>query len=282
MSRRCATSDTKKMSQRFGCINILPNFAARKKNVRSLLHARRKVVILRSTNKPIKVRTMDLIKIAEQAFQRENAPEIPEFKAGDTVNVNYRIIEGNKERIQAFKGVVRAQNVRERGSGAYLPDVLPVHPIPRGIAPRESASGPHLLFPQTHRKESQNQRKENVMPSREKTKKVRSKRDALSLSTPATAISPKVSTNTTPPRSSPHAAPPNAKTPGAQRHTPILIPVSKAPTTHNTTLAKATPSTPPSNKKTSLKFQTPNADFSIFFLTLLHHQNHKIWKPTRF
>lgn len=87
-------------------MKILPNFAARKKNVRSLLHARRKVVILRSTNKPIKVRTMDLIKIAEQAFQRENAPEIPEFKAGDTVNVNYRIIEGNKERIQAFKGVV--------------------------------------------------------------------------------------------------------------------------------------------------------------------------------
>ena len=65
-------------------MKILPNFAARKKNVRSLLHARRKVVILRSTNKPIKVRTMDLIKIAEQAFQRENAPEIPEFKAGDT------------------------------------------------------------------------------------------------------------------------------------------------------------------------------------------------------
>jgi large subunit ribosomal protein L19 len=47
---------------------------------------------------------MDLIKVAEQAFAKEISH--PEFKSGDTVTVAYRIIEGNKERIQQFRGVV--------------------------------------------------------------------------------------------------------------------------------------------------------------------------------
>jgi len=49
---------------------------------------------------------MDLIKIAEQAFANENRAELPSFNTGDTISVHYRIIEGNKERIQVFKGVV--------------------------------------------------------------------------------------------------------------------------------------------------------------------------------
>ena len=47
---------------------------------------------------------MDLIKVAEQAFRVEN--DHPEIKAGDTVTVAYRIREGNKERIQEFRGDV--------------------------------------------------------------------------------------------------------------------------------------------------------------------------------
>jgi len=47
---------------------------------------------------------MDLIKIAEQAFATEK--EVPAFKSGDTVTVAYRIKEGNKERIQMYRGVV--------------------------------------------------------------------------------------------------------------------------------------------------------------------------------
>ncbi len=47
---------------------------------------------------------MDLIKIAEQAFATEK--ELPVFKSGDTVTVAYRIKEGNKERIQLYRGVV--------------------------------------------------------------------------------------------------------------------------------------------------------------------------------
>jgi large subunit ribosomal protein L19 len=47
---------------------------------------------------------MDLMKVAEQAFA--SGKEFPAFKSGDTITVAYRIKEGNKERIQQFKGVV--------------------------------------------------------------------------------------------------------------------------------------------------------------------------------
>ena len=40
--------------------------------------------------------------------------EIPAFKAGDNVTVNYKILEGNKERIQSFKGDV----IKRQGTGA--------------------------------------------------------------------------------------------------------------------------------------------------------------------
>lgn len=46
----------------------------------------------------------DLIKIAEEAFA--TGKTYPTFKAGDTVTVAYKIIEGNKERIQLYRGVV--------------------------------------------------------------------------------------------------------------------------------------------------------------------------------
>jgi len=45
----------------------------------------------------------DLIKIAEEAFA--TGKQHPQFKAGDTVTVAYKIIEGNKERIQLYRGV---------------------------------------------------------------------------------------------------------------------------------------------------------------------------------
>ncbi len=48
---------------------------------------------------------MDLIKIAEEAFATPKK-DIDQFGPGDTVNVAYRIKEGNKERIQQYRGVV--------------------------------------------------------------------------------------------------------------------------------------------------------------------------------
>ena len=49
---------------------------------------------------------MDLIKVVEQAFTTGKAATYPEFKAGDTLTVTYRIKEGDKERLKKFKGVV--------------------------------------------------------------------------------------------------------------------------------------------------------------------------------
>lgn len=47
---------------------------------------------------------MDLIKVAEEAFATGKTH--PEFGPGDTITVAYRIKEGNKERIQQYRGVV--------------------------------------------------------------------------------------------------------------------------------------------------------------------------------
>lgn len=54
---------------------------------------------------------MDKLKLVEQTIVND---DIPQFTAGDTVNVHYRVREGEKERIQQYQGVV----LNERGSGA--------------------------------------------------------------------------------------------------------------------------------------------------------------------
>jgi len=59
----------------------------------------------------------------------------PRFKAGDNVTVNYKIIEGNKERIQSFKGdVIKRQGdghtatftVRKISDGVGVERIFPV------------------------------------------------------------------------------------------------------------------------------------------------------------
>lgn len=55
----------------------------------------------------------NLIAVAQEAF-KQDIPERPDFKAGDTITVTIRIKEGNKERSQNFRGVV----LQRRGSGA--------------------------------------------------------------------------------------------------------------------------------------------------------------------
>ncbi|MBN2212873.1 MAG: 50S ribosomal protein L19 [Bacteroidales bacterium] len=54
---------------------------------------------------------MDKLKVAESFFSVNN--EYPKFSPGDTITVHYKIREGNKERIQQFRGVV----LQRRGSG---------------------------------------------------------------------------------------------------------------------------------------------------------------------
>jgi large subunit ribosomal protein L19 len=56
----------------------------------------------------IKYRIMDLIKVVENQFATKK--EYPAFRAGDTITVHYKIVEGNKERIQQYRGVVLQRN----------------------------------------------------------------------------------------------------------------------------------------------------------------------------
>lgn len=78
---------------------------------------------------------MDLINLVEQSFRNEKAAQFPQFKAGDTVTVSYKIKEGDKERIQKFKGVViqikgatpftRTFTVRKIASGVGVERIFP-------------------------------------------------------------------------------------------------------------------------------------------------------------
>ena len=52
----------------------------------------------------IKTTAMNLLKYAEQ--QLITKTNVPAFRAGDTVTVNYKIKEGDKERVQQFTGVI--------------------------------------------------------------------------------------------------------------------------------------------------------------------------------
>jgi large subunit ribosomal protein L19 len=54
---------------------------------------------------------MELLKAVEVQFNTKN--EYPDFKSGDTITVHYKIREGNKERIQNFRGVV----LQRKGTG---------------------------------------------------------------------------------------------------------------------------------------------------------------------
>jgi large subunit ribosomal protein L19 len=53
--------------------------------------------------------------------------DIPEFKAGDTLRVHTRVIEGEKERIQIFEGVC----IRRKGGGVH--ETFTVHKVSNGV-----------------------------------------------------------------------------------------------------------------------------------------------------
>lgn len=54
---------------------------------------------------------MDKIRAIEQQQLREG---LPEFGVGDTVKVMYKVVEGSRERVQPFQGIV----IRRHGAGA--------------------------------------------------------------------------------------------------------------------------------------------------------------------
>ena len=76
---------------------------------------------------------MNKLDQVESAYLRD---DIPEFKAGDSVRVHVRVVEGGRERVQAFEGVVIARGggglrstftVRKMSFGVGVERVFPVH-----------------------------------------------------------------------------------------------------------------------------------------------------------
>ena len=76
---------------------------------------------------------MNIIEVLEQEQLRS---DIPEFRAGDTVKVHAKIVEGNRERIQVFEGVVISRSgsgvrenltVRRVSYGVGVERTFPVH-----------------------------------------------------------------------------------------------------------------------------------------------------------
>jgi large subunit ribosomal protein L19 len=49
----------------------------------------------------------------ESLEQRQLRNDLPQFKAGDTVRVHFKVIEGNRQRVQVFEGIV----IKKQGAG---------------------------------------------------------------------------------------------------------------------------------------------------------------------
>ena len=76
---------------------------------------------------------MDILQEATRSQIREG---LPEFAPGDTLRVNVRVREGDKERLQAFEGVCIARKgggisetftVRKVSSGVGVERIFPIH-----------------------------------------------------------------------------------------------------------------------------------------------------------
>ena len=74
--------------------------------------------------------------IIDKINAKQINPNVPEFRVGDTLRVDVRIIEGNKERIQAFEGVCTERKgsgvsetftVRKKSAGIGVERIFPVH-----------------------------------------------------------------------------------------------------------------------------------------------------------
>ena len=74
--------------------------------------------------------------VIDKITKEQLNPNIPEFRVGDTVRVDVKIIVGKRERIQAFEGIVMARKgsgisetftVRKNSYGVGVERVFPLH-----------------------------------------------------------------------------------------------------------------------------------------------------------
>jgi len=88
------------------------------------------LIILRKFRKEKKMNLMELVE------REQLRTDLPDFKAGDTIRVHVKIVEGEKERIQPFEGVVIRKKrggirstftVRKISYGIGVERVFPIH-----------------------------------------------------------------------------------------------------------------------------------------------------------
>ena len=74
--------------------------------------------------------------VIDKITEKQMNPNVPEFRVGDTVRVDVKIIEGKRERIQAFEGTVVARKgggvsetftVRKISYGVGVERIFPMH-----------------------------------------------------------------------------------------------------------------------------------------------------------
>ncbi len=82
-----------------------------------------------------------LIKLVNEQMWTKSEADVPSFKAGDTITVTYRIVEGNKERLQSFRGVV----IQIKGSGKTK--MFTIRKISNGVGVAAGSSGRFFLYP---------------------------------------------------------------------------------------------------------------------------------------
>ena len=80
---------------------------------------------------------MDLINVVERSFANEKVASYPKFKAGDTITITLKIKEGDKYRLQKFRGVViqisgatpftKTFTVRKISGGIGVERIFPYH-----------------------------------------------------------------------------------------------------------------------------------------------------------
>ena len=115
---------------------------------------------------------------AEAIGALSEGKEIPEFRAGDTVRVGVRVVEGERTRVQNFEGVVIARSNRGMGSNftvrklsfgegvervfpLYSPNIDSITVVRRGIVRRAKL---YYLRGRTGKRARIAERRENVGP----------------------------------------------------------------------------------------------------------------------
>ncbi|MFI3292498.1 MAG: 50S ribosomal protein L19 [Rikenellaceae bacterium] len=77
-----------------------------------------------------------LIKLVNEQMWTKSDADVPSFQAGDTITVTYKIVEGSKERLQSFRGVViqikgtdrtKMFTIRKMSNGIGVERIFPLY-----------------------------------------------------------------------------------------------------------------------------------------------------------